>query len=554
VDLRRDLWKHHVGALFLAGGVALSGIYFLIPSGTPQSVLYDGIGIASSLAIGLGVFLNRPETRLPWFLFGLGNLSSAAADIIFNIDPSATVPSVADWFYLAAYPLLAVGVAYLIFHAGGHHRFAALVEAAIVTVAFALFQWVFVVEQIVDGTGSASERAVTALYPSMDVLLLAGLAGFFVTAAWRTPAFLLLVGALVTMLVADEIYGLSPGGYSPGDWVDLGWLLSYVLWAAAALHPSMRQLSRPRPRVRQLRVSRVRIVLLVAALLSAPAVLLIQDLRGAPLGVRAVVTAASIMAVLVVLRLVGILRALEQIRARLLEADRMKDEFVALISHDLRTPLTSIMGYTELALDDDVEPRLDEERRSYLEVVSRSSARLLRLVDDLLFVARLQSGRLDLTPATLDLCEVARQAVGEAQRRAEAKGVELVFDGNGAVEVAADKGRLFQLLDNLVSNALKFTPEGGRIEVRVSLDGAAVLEVCDTGIGFTAEEAARIFERFYRADNAIEGQVQGTGLGLFIAQAITEAHGGTISATPRDGGGAVFRIELPAMRTAMMSR
>jgi signal transduction histidine kinase len=554
VDLRGDLWKHHVGALFLAGGIALSGLYFLIPSGTPQSVLYDGVGLAASLAIGLGVFLNRPETRLPWFLFGLGNLSFAAADIIFNVNPNATVPSVADWFYLAGYPLLAVGVAYLIFHAGGHHRFAALVEAAIVTVAFALFQWVFVVEQIVDGTGSASERAVTALYPSMDVLLLAGLAGFFVTAAWRTPAFLLLVGALVTLLVADEIYGLSPGGYSSGDWVDLGWLLSYVLWAAAALNPSMRQLSSPRARVRQLRVSAVRIVLLVAALLSAPAVLLIQDLRGAPLGVRGVVTAASLMAVLVVLRLVGMLRALERIRARLIEADRLKDEFVALISHDLRTPLTSIMGYTELALDETVEPKLDDERRGYLEVVSRSSARLLRLVDDLLFVARLQAGRMDLTPATLDLCGLAQQAVGEAQRRAEAKGVELVFDGNGAVEVTADKGRLFQLLDNLVSNALKFTPEGGRIEVRVSRNGAAVLEVRDTGIGFTAEEAARVFERFYRADNAIEGQVQGTGLGLFIAQAITEAHGGTISAAPRDGGGAIFRIELPAVRIAMMHR
>jgi signal transduction histidine kinase len=536
--------------LFLAGGVVLSGIYFLIPSGTPQSVLYDTVGIGSALAIGLGVYLNRPESRIPWFLFGLGNLSFAVADIIFDVLVDPPVPSVADWFYLAGYPLLAVGLAYLVFHAGGHHRFAALVEAAIVTVAFALFQWVFVVDRIVDGAGSAAERAVTAAYPSMDVLLLAGLAGFFVTAAWRTPAFLLLVGSVVTMLVADEIYGLRPNSYAPGDWVDAGWLLSYVLWAAAALHPSMQVLSKPRPRVRQLRVSPVRIVLLIAALLSAPAVLLIQDVRGAPLNVPGVVTAASIMAVLVVLRLVGILRALERIRSRLIEADRLKDEFVALISHDLRTPLTSIMGYTELALDDEIEPKLDEERRGYLAVVSRSSSRLLRLVDDLLFVARLQSGRLDLTPTPLDLCEIARQAVSEAQRRADAKGIELVFDGNGEVPIDADRGRMFQLLDNLVSNAIKFTPEGGRIEIRVSSNGSAVLEVCDTGMGFTAEEASRIFERFYRADNAIEGQVQGTGLGLFISQAITEAHGGTISASPRDGGGAIFRIELPNAGTA----
>ena len=537
--------ENRVATAFLAAGVVLSGVYFLIPKGTPQSVLYDTVGIASSLSIGLGVYLNRPGTRIPWLLFGLGNLSFAVADIVFDVNPGATVPSAADWFYLAGYPLIAVGLVYLVVHAGGHHRFAALVEAAIVTVAFALFQWVFVVDRVVDGAGSVSERAVTAAYPSMDVLLLAGLAGFFVTAAWRTPAFLVLVGAVATMLVADEIYGLSPGTYAAGDWVDAGWLLSYVLWAVAALHPSMRVLSRPRERTRQLRVSPVRIVLLIAALLSAPAVLLIQDVRSAPLNVPAVVIAASLMAVLVVLRLVGILRALERIRSRLLEADRMKDEFVALISHDLRTPLTSIMGYTELALDDGIEPKLDDERRGYLEVVSRSSARLLRLVDDLLFVARLQAGRLDLTPLTLDLCEIAKQAVSEERRRAEAKGIELLFVGNGPIPVEADRGRMFQLLDNLVSNAIKFTPEGGRIEVRVSRNGAAVLEVCDTGIGFSAAEASRVFDRFFRADNAIEGQVQGTGLGLFIAKAITEAHGGTIAAAPREGGGAVFRIELP---------
>jgi signal transduction histidine kinase len=553
VDLRRSLSERRIGAFFLAGGVVLSGLYFLIPAGTPQSVVYDTVGIASSVAIGLGVFLNRPKARVPWLLFALGNLSFAIADIVFDVLVDPPVPSVADWLYLAGYPLLAVGLAYLVYNAGGHHRFAALVEAAIVTVAFALFQWVFVVDRIVDGTGSAAERAIAAAYPSMDVLLLAGLAGFFVTAAWRTPAFLLLVGAVVTMLVADEIFGLTPSSYAAGDWVDLGWLLSYLLWATAALHPSMQQLSRPRPRAPQLRVSPVRIALLIAALLSAPAVLLVQDLRSAPLNVPAVVTAGAIMAVLVVLRLFGILRALERIRAQLIEADRIKDEFVALISHDLRTPLTSIMGYTELALDEDLEPRLDEDRRGYLEVVSRSSNRLLRLVDDLLFVARLQSGRLDLTPATLDLCELARQAVGEAQRRAETKGVELVFDGDGAVEVDADKGRMFQLLDNLVSNAIKFTPAGGKVELRVSHNGSAVLEVCDTGIGFTAGEASHVFERFYRADNAIEGQVQGTGLGLFIAHAITEAHGGTISAAPRDGGGAIFRIELPLARTAMMA-
>jgi len=218
-----------------------------------------------------------------------------------------------------------------------------------------------------------------------------------------------------------------------------------------------------------------------------------------------------------------------------------------LISHDLRTPLTSIVGYVELSLED-VDPPLDAERRGYLQIVSRSSERLLRLVDDLLFVARLQAGRLVLKPSDLDLRTIAAQAVEEARPRAEAKQLAIEFVGDSAVPIIADKGRLFQLLDNLISNAIKFTPEGGRVEVRTSPSGnGAVLEVVDTGIGLGPEEAELVFDRFFRSERVVAEQVPGTGLGLFIARAIVEAHDGTIVATSREGGGTSFRIELPAL-------
>ena len=113
--------------------------------------------------------------------------------------------------------------------------------------------------------------------------------------------------------------------------------------------------------------------------------------------------------------------------------------------------------------------------------------------------------------------------------------------------IEADKGRLFQLLDNLISNAIKFTPEGGRIEIRVApADGVAVLEVSDTGIGLGSDEAELVFDRFFRSSRVVAQQVPGTGLGLFIARAIVEAHGGTIAASTRDGGGTTFHVELPA--------
>jgi len=232
---------------------------------------------------------------------------------------------------------------------------------------------------------------------------------------------------------------------------------------------------------------------------------------------------------------------------QLVEADRLKDEFVALISHDLRTPLTSIIGYVELSLEEG-EPELDDERRGYLKIVSRSSERLLRLVDDLLFVARLQAGKLVLERAQLDLCMIAAQAVEEARPRAEGKRLALEFSGDSPVLIDADKGRLFQLLDNLISNAIKFTPEGGRVEVHVghSANGA-LLEVVDTGIGLGEDETELVFDRFFRSARVVAQQVPGTGLGLFIARAIVEAHDGTIVASERQGGGTSFRIELPAL-------
>jgi len=398
VQLPSAVREFRVGAIFLAAALALTVAYFVVPRGAAQNDINEVIGIASALAIVLGVRLNRPSFPLPWLLFAAGNLLFALGDVVFNQLSNPPTPSAADWFYLAGYPALATGLVLLLIRGGGHHRTAALGEAAIVTFAFALFQWVWIVDGILDGGGSTASRAVTAAYPMMDVVLLAGLAGFFVTAAWRAPAFVLLVASVVALLVADEVYGVGTNAYKSGDWTDLGWLLSYILWAAAALHPSMKELSQPRRRRSYLRVHPVRIALLAAALLSAPFVLLVQYLRDAPLNVLAIVIAATAISIFVLLRLVGILRALERLRERersaradaeqaqmllamqndqLVEADKLKDEFVALISHDLRTPLTSIIGYVELSLED-VPPPLDDERRGYLQIVSRSSERLLR--------------------------------------------------------------------------------------------------------------------------------------------------------------------------------
>jgi signal transduction histidine kinase len=524
---------------YLAVGLGLTALYFAFPAGgSAQTAIYSLLGAAAAAAL--------LATRGPaWMLLGVGIACFVAGDLLSVYHPTHAM----DAFYLAGYPLLTAGLLWLLLASAQRNRLAALADAGIVLFAFAVFQWLFVLAATVDYGWVASA------YPVMDIVLLGGFAGFFLSPAWRTPVFWLLFGAVALQLVGDEIYLRST--YSDGAWIDAFWLSSYVLWGTAALHRSRDLLAEPR-RLPALRVSFGRIAVLATALLTVPAAVLIQALRGDRLGWIVAVFGAAI-ALLVVSRLTGILRALEAIRLRerqarslaeeanerLVEADRLKDEFVALISHDLRTPLTSIIGYIELALDDH-GPELDEDRRSYLEVVSRSSERLLRIVDDLLFVARLQAGNLTVARTRLDLCSVAAQSVEEARPRAEAKQLALSFLSSGPVFVDADRGRIFQLLDNLISNAMKFTPEGGRVDVRVAATGeGAVLEVSDTGVGLGAD-TERVFDRFFRTSSAEARQVPGTGLGLFIARAIVEAHRGRITAANGEPGGATFRIELPA--------
>jgi signal transduction histidine kinase len=231
------------------------------------------------------------------------------------------------------------------------------------------------------------------------------------------------------------------------------------------------------------------------------------------------------------------------------ESDRLVDEFVALISHELRTPLTSIIGYLELTLEDG---NLTEEQRGYLDVVDHNADRLLQLVDDLLFVAQLEAGQLEVRPSELDLAAVARKAVAEAQPRAAANGITLTCDADAAVPLEADKGRMFRMLDKLVSNAIKFTPAGGEVRVSVSnADGVVRLEVADTGIGIAADDQDRLFERFFRASTVVEQHFPGTGLGLYITRAIVKAHGGSITVCSEPGEGASFSVALPVAVPAL---
>jgi signal transduction histidine kinase len=235
--------------------------------------------------------------------------------------------------------------------------------------------------------------------------------------------------------------------------------------------------------------------------------------------------------------------ALQRNRAAAQEAEKVKEEFFALVSHELRTPLSSIVGYVELLLEEQLTAA---ERQRFLEIVDRNARRLQRLVGDLLFVARLEAGRLDLQETEVDLSRTARDSIEAAKRQADRTGVKLREEITDGLEIHGDPDRLGQVMDNLLSNALKFTPTGGEVGLRLfALNGAAELEVWDTGIGIPTEEQGRLFERFFRASTATDAAVPGVGLGLSITRAIVESHRGRLSFTSTEGKGTTFRVQIP---------
>jgi PAS domain S-box-containing protein len=235
---------------------------------------------------------------------------------------------------------------------------------------------------------------------------------------------------------------------------------------------------------------------------------------------------------------------------RLRSVDRMKDEFVALVSHELRTPLTSIRGYLELVMDD--AEQLPRETRGYLEIVSRNADRLLHLVGDLLLVAQAEAGKLSFDWVDVEVVPLAAQCVQAAQPAAETAGVDLNFSSEASQPIVGDPARIAQLLDNLISNAIKFTPVGGRVDVSVDASTrAAVIEVSDTGFGIAAEDQEQLFERFFRTQSANDKAIAGTGLGLSIAKAIVDAHEGSIKVVSGEGQGTTFRVELPTKRPSL---
>lgn len=228
------------------------------------------------------------------------------------------------------------------------------------------------------------------------------------------------------------------------------------------------------------------------------------------------------------------------------QANRLKDQFLAIVSHELRTPLNAILGWTDMLCKGMLD---DAKRDRAYQVVYDSAQRQAQLIDELLDVARIVSGKLRLDRTAVDLHAVIRAALNVVQPAADAKGVQIVFDADASIgAIEGDKARFEQIVWNLVSNAIKFTPKGGSANVRLRRsDDCVELTVADTGEGIPQAFIGSVFEPFRQADESTTRSNGGLGLGLAIVKHLVEAHGGTVSVySEGKDQGATFTVRIPA--------
>ena len=237
-------------------------------------------------------------------------------------------------------------------------------------------------------------------------------------------------------------------------------------------------------------------------------------------------------------------RELSAANERLLELDRLKSQFLATMSHELRTPLNSIIGFTQMLQRGRAGP-LNEEQQRQLGFVQTSGQRLLLLVNDLLDLSRIESGRMDVAHEAFDFSAVVREAMAQLQPLADSKTLVMQCQVPAALALVGDRRKVSQVLLNLLGNALKFTAQG-RVDVNAAVqDGQLEVKVCDTGIGIAPEQLGQLFEPFRQLDGSLGRSHEGAGLGLYLCRKLLELMGGSIAVSSRPGAGSCFSFTLP---------
>jgi signal transduction histidine kinase len=553
-----------IAAVVLVDLVYLAAL--LLP-GDPWSAVIDvGLSLAAQWlpVVVFWLVAARTGTGRPEVVLAAAAVTAnAAGDTIYVIGMDASgvlpSPSLADVAYLLFYPLMLVALVVLVRRRSRRTTNAVFLDAGLAVLGSAAVLAVLLGPVLSDATDGRTllDGAIDVLYPVFDIILVAVVVGIAASPVLRMgPRWQALVLGLLAITGADIAYALldHEGAYADGTPLDVVWtagIACLALWVEGVDRMPAPAAEAGRPSARLLPVPAVAVlaglgVLLVATRMPVP-----------PLALVLAASAVALSALPVMFRQAMLTRTLEGqelVVARLEALDRSKSDIIGTVSHEMRTPLTSISGYVELVLDG-AGGEVPDDAKDMLRVVDRNARRLQSLVADMLMMTRLDSGE---APARepLDMATLVACAAESLRPFADARHVDLAVGDAAPATVDGDAGQLERVLTNVIENAVKFTPAGGTVSVGVhpatgpAGRPAVMVVVADTGMGIPADALPQVFDRFFRAANAQSEVVPGTGLGLAIVREIVQAHGGEVTCSSVLGEGTTFRIALPARRGA----
>lgn len=557
---RRAFWIVAAGS---GAALVLAAVWMSMRWGgeTGTVALADIASILFPMAGGIACLLTgrRAHRALAsWFALAAACFAWGAGQVVWTYyelvaGRDVPFPSYADVGYLMLIPLAAAALAQF----GGLARRTApeirTVLDGITLASGVLFvSWAFVLgPQYRSGTGSVLERAIGLAYPLGDIVLLT----MALLVASRLPdegkpPLRLIISGVIAIAISDSgfAYLTSHKIYATGGYLDLGWMAGFALIATAAAHPaSQSALANPqawRPSFQGVLLPYV--VVLVGSAVAVWRISVSGNLEGFLVTVGIVVLLTIGARQLVTLfENVRLNRILEDANERLRRDEALRIELINAVVHDLANPLSPIQIQAALLRQDGVG-LTDRQRRS-LEIIERNASQLRSLLADFADLAKLQAGRLTTSTSEADLRRLAGEAVESFQAEADRRKVRLSWEDGPPAAVQADATRINQVLYNLLSNAMKFTPGGGEVRVRLRAEGRSwEVRVDDTGRGFEAESQPRLFKPFSQIHLRGEIPERGTGLGLYISRGIVEAHDGTVAASsPGRGLGSTFLFRLP---------
>jgi signal transduction histidine kinase len=481
---------------------------------------------------------------------------SAAGDTYYSLamdsNGNLQFPSPADIGYLLFYPLMLIGLVVLVRRQRQRGGLAVLLDSVVAALGAGAVLAALLGPALADAAAGPTfiASALALAYPIFDIVLIAVVAGI-AAGGHAGPRWGLLLGGLVFLAAGDIVYAIleSESVYVAGTPLDATWAIGLGLmawWVERQDSPVVREY-KERPAARVL----VPLIAVAACL----AVLLYASQRALPVYVLILAALTVFLAAVpIVLRqrmLADVIASQEQVVTQLIELDTAKTELMSTLNHEIRTPLASIHGYLEL-INDGVGGEIPDAAAELLQVVSRNADRLTTLADDMLVLARLEANASPSQSQPVDIGDLLRTVAASLGGFAEGRGVELIVEACPTPAIVrGDTDQLRRTFTNIAENAIKFTPGPGTVRFITDLEssakgsGTVSVRIVDDGMGIPEDELPHLFTKFYRASNARAGAVQGSGLGLSIAQNLIQAHEGKVAVTSSIGVGTTVEVLLP---------